>query len=325
MIRSPNATSGNGASLTHEVFASILRRADWIERAIFTHDDALGWTRRATAQLVELGLLREIARSDLVRCNDCSESCFVPAELTRDGRTGEMIGFYYCSHEYEGGPKTFDLEEFRRWEFCFDRFAALLAETLGLRAVEPVVPHRVCLLGTLPTGGGPLDVFLACCLREKDAPSVIERAARLRASTAPVVLVWNRPPKRALWQDVRPTVLMISEHVTWNQAESRLDPGTLPDLLRSIRPPLREDDWLTVTDCARMLMKDLPHIELDRAKARVSRAANAGKFTTNGKKRDARRIDRTSFDAWRLEQRDRDLDEEDRGDRSERPLFGRRD
>lgn len=71
-------------------------------------------------------------------------------------------------------------------------------------------------------------------------------------------------------------------------------------------------------DCALLLMKDLPHLELEHAKARVSKAANAGKFTTNGKKRDARRIERTSFDAWRLQQRDRDLDAEDDEDRLER-------
>jgi DNA-binding response OmpR family regulator len=68
--------------------------------------------------------------------------------------------------------------------------------------------------------------------------------------------------------------------------------------------------WLTVTECARMLCKDLPGLRLDRAKARVSRAASAGKFETNGKKSVARRIESVSFNAWRLALRDRDLDSE---------------
>lgn len=301
MIRSPGTTSRGGALLTNEVFASILSRADWIERAIFTYDEFHRWGRRTMDQLVELGLLREIERASVVRCDDCCEGCFVPAELDTDARTGKMVGYYFCSHEYEGGPKTFDLDEFRQWEFRLDGLAALVAEALGLGTIEPVVPHRVCLLGTLPTGGGPLDIFLACGLWTKDASSVIERASRLRTSAAPVVLVLTRPPRPILWHDVRPTVLVLAEHVSWNEAESRLAVSSLLHMLRSIRPPVHEEAWLTVTECARLVMKDSSYLELREARARVSWAANTAKFATNGKKRDARRIERTSFDAWRLD------------------------
>ncbi len=139
----------------------------------------------------------------------------------------------------------------------------------------------------------------------------IERASRLRTSTAPVVLVLTRLPKPDLWQEVRPTVLVLEEHVSWNESESRLDVGSLLDMLRTLRPPVREEAWLTVKECALLLMKDLPYIDLNRAKARVSKAANKAKFTTNGRRGTARRIERVSFDAWRLEQRDRDLAKED--------------
>ena len=86
----------------------------------------------------------------------------------------------------------------------------------------------------------------------------------------------------------------------------------MKDALRSLRPPARVATWLTVTDCARLLMKDIPRLDLEHAKARVSKASNTDKLVTNGKKRNARRIERVSFDAWRLRQRDRDLDMEDR-------------
>lgn len=73
---------------------------------------------------------------------------------------------------------------------------------------------------------------------------------------------------------------------------------------------------LTVTAAARFLLKDIDHLTLDRAKARVSNAANRRKFLTNGKKGAARRIDEISFKAWRLDEREKNLDAEE-GDSDE--------
>ena len=82
------------------------------------------------------------------------------------------------------------------------------------------------------------------------------------------------------------------------------------------RPPVPKQDWLRVTDGAALLRKDLPGLDLKKAKARVSWAAQVGKFQTNGKSRNERRIEPVNFNSWRLEQRDRDLDKEDREERS---------
>lgn len=68
-------------------------------------------------------------------------------------------------------------------------------------------------------------------------------------------------------------------------------------------------DWLTVKAAARTLMKDL-NLDFAAAKSRVLRAADSKKFESAGDK-GSRRIDPVSFSAWRLEQRDRDLDAED--------------
>jgi len=59
------------------------------------------------------------------------------------------------------------------------------------------------------------------------------------------------------------------------------------------------------------LLKDMPHLDLKQANARVSIAASREKFKTNGQAREHRRIEPNSFQAWRLAQRDRDLDRED--------------
>lgn len=67
---------------------------------------------------------------------------------------------------------------------------------------------------------------------------------------------------------------------------------------------------LTVTAAAQLLMRDIPGLNLDRARARVSKAAGRDEFEHTGTFR-ARRIDPVSFDLWRLRQRDRDLDREE--------------
>jgi DNA-binding response OmpR family regulator len=69
-----------------------------------------------------------------------------------------------------------------------------------------------------------------------------------------------------------------------------------------------ESRWLTVTQGAHLLLNDVDGIVLENAKARVSRAASAGRFRTNAKHGAHRRIEPISFDAWRLKQRDINLD-----------------
>lgn len=65
--------------------------------------------------------------------------------------------------------------------------------------------------------------------------------------------------------------------------------------------------WLTVTDAGQFLLDVGSGINLKKARARISKAADAGKFRTNGKKGRYRRIEQDSFNTWRFEQRDRDM------------------
>lgn len=62
------------------------------------------------------------------------------------------------------------------------------------------------------------------------------------------------------------------------------------------------EEWLTVTDAARLRLDDCDGLNLELAKAQVSRAADRGKFTAVGEGR-ARRIEPGSFSLWRDQQR----------------------
>lgn len=68
--------------------------------------------------------------------------------------------------------------------------------------------------------------------------------------------------------------------------------------------------WLTVTQAARQHLEDIPGMTLAQATAKISRACDTHKILASGNGRD-RRIEPTSFDAWRLAQRERELDRAD--------------
>ena len=67
--------------------------------------------------------------------------------------------------------------------------------------------------------------------------------------------------------------------------------------------------WITVTEAAQRHTTDRDDLSLETAKVRVTRAASRGAFRATGEGRD-RRIDPISFDAWRLAEREADLDDD---------------
>lgn len=69
--------------------------------------------------------------------------------------------------------------------------------------------------------------------------------------------------------------------------------------------------WLTVTEAAREHLEDVDGITLAQATAKISRACDRQKILASGHGRD-RRIEPTSFGAWRLAQRERELDRTDK-------------
>ena len=325
-----------------EVLRSVLSRAERPDTSIFTAQEVARWPRGSHERLVELGLLREIQPADEVLCDECDRGCYVRPDLVRHPQTGEMVAVFFCLEPEHGGRIQRSADVLRQWEFSFDGLLNLLAEGLdlpltcrselplsGRAAIRPrcgrrhvkgllgrpetLVPGRLAFVGALPTGGGPLEVFVVRGLRWDDGDSLIDRAPRLKASPGAAVLTLRDVPEPRFWRGLRPAAtLAICDHISWDERRYCPNVDSLEELLRSLRPSVPEEQWLTVTGCARLLMRDLPHLTLKRAQARVSKAANTGHFATNGRCGQDRRIERSSFDAWRLAQRDRDLDEEDR-------------
>jgi CheY-like chemotaxis protein len=70
---------------------------------------------------------------------------------------------------------------------------------------------------------------------------------------------------------------------------------------------IARENWLTVTQAAGLLVHDLPSLNIKKARSRISTAASRHEFKTTGERMN-RRIEPNSFAAWRLKQRDRDLE-----------------
>lgn len=292
-----------------DAFDRLLRLADGLQEPVFTFDEVHRWPTGLLEQFVQVGLLQEIEPAREVRCESCEEGHLLTPDIREYPAVGRTIGVARCP---ECGRVTVELDRLRQWSIHFEGLASLLAAGLDFHPpVEAVVADRLCLLGLLSTSSGPLDLFLARGLCWPDAASTVGAADRLRAASCPVVVVPDRLPAPDIWSSIRPTVLSLSELSTWDNTEGRPDFSPLVDMMRTIRPPVKEVNWLTVTEGAQLLLQDVSGLDLEKAKARVSKAATAGKFRTNGQSGAARRIDCDSFSTWRLEQRERDLDAED--------------
>ena len=251
----------------------LLSRLDHEVSPVVTFADLKRWQAGVAKAMIHAGLLREIEPATSIVYEGCDERCLITPELIENPDTGRVVGVHYCKRD-GCGRITVDPDELRQWEPSFEAVASTVARVVDLSgAVAPVLPGRIYLLGTLPTGGGPLDVFLARGLAWDDGRTAIENSDRLRSSSNPVVLGPACVPRAESWDGVRPTLLSLKEHASWNARRASLDLGGLPDALRSVRPRVPDERWLTVTECARLVANDLPSLTLGQAKARVSRAA----------------------------------------------------
>jgi hypothetical protein len=74
---------------------------------------------------------------------------------------------------------------------------------------------------------------------------------------------------------------------------------------------VHQEGWLTVSEAATQHLDDVDGMSLEAARVRVSRGATSKKFVSSGDGK-ARRIDPTTFAAWRLNQREKSLNQFDR-------------
>lgn len=125
-----------------------------------------------------------------------------------------------------------------------------------------------------------------------------EQAERIRTHRAEIDIVWLTTEEGAPW----PAPVTAVE-LALLQGRKAIQPPTLflvPD------HAVQEQEWLTVAEAAKQHLNDVDGLTYSVAKAKISRACNAGKIRSRGVG-PQRRIDPGSFAEWRLHERERNL------------------
>ncbi|KAA0213815.1 MAG: hypothetical protein DYG94_11500 [Leptolyngbya sp. PLA3] len=292
-----------------EPLRELLGRFELQNAGPITAQEARRWGRGFVARLSELGVLREATPAASIRNEACEHACDMEPEVVTHAVTGERFGIHRCVRE-ECGVVRVPLDDLRRWECDLVGFAGAVGRAVDAGGQIVVdVPGRLIEVGRIIAGDSWRDVFLARGLAWDDAATALADARRLKASDAPLVLALGKLPSTGVWPDCHPAVALLSDIVSLNGGGMAVDCTGVIGRHTKPHPSAIESKWITVTEAGEMLLSDVSGITLKQAMARVSRAGTAGKFTTNGKERQARRIDRASFSTWRLEQREKDLAE----------------
>lgn len=104
------------------------------------------------------------------------------------------------------------------------------------------------------------------------------------------------------------TVSGLSIALPWAFVQFHLAQGLrrvpLDDVILDPSAPLLP--WLTVTEAAQQHIEDVDGMTIKYARAKISRACDAGQIVSRGCRRE-RKIEPVSFRAWRLVEREKDL------------------
>jgi len=290
-----------------EPLRDLLGRFELEHAGPVTAQEAHRWGSEFVERLSTLGVLRETTPAARLRNELCEHGCDMEPEIVTHATTGERFGVHRCLRE-ECGLVRIPLDDLRRWEF--DLMGAGEAVSGAISAGGKVtmdVPGRLVEVGRVVSGDTWRDVFLARGLAWSDAATALADARRLKASGSPLVVALAELPRTDVWANCHPAVALLSDVVSFEDAELAVDLSGVIGRQTTPHASAIENKWITVTEAGEMLLSDVSGITLEQAKARVSKAATNGKFTTNGKQRQARRIDHESFSVWRLEQREKDL------------------
>ncbi len=277
---------------------------------VLTPQDARAWPREWLASIETMGILDPHAQAEEIIYDGCDHECAVP-NLGFEAHPDDperLVSVHRCLHGC--GVVFLEPRDFEQWRFSLVGLARSVASAIDASGViVEDVPGRVVLVGTANVGGQASEVFLGFGLARPDAAIIAATAERLIASERPVVLSVGVKPGDIWSVGTRPQTAVLAEHAALEAGCLRLDLAQIFPTQGVVE--VKPGGWITVTEAAELMHENLPFLSITKWKARVSKAAGAGRFRTNGKRGTARRIDIHSFNTWRLEQRDIDLARED--------------
>lgn len=290
----------------HDNFGRLLARVEHLRDGLLSPQDARAWPREWLGSLEALGIIEAAGFADEIVLDGGDHECVAPnlGFEKHPDNPDRLICIHRCMNGC--GRVILEPRDFEQWRFSLLGLAEAVRIAIGASGeVIEDVTGRIVLVGTASVAGAVCEVFVGYGLARPDAAAVVASASRLAASERPAVLSVGVKPGDIWSVGKRPMTAVLAEHACLGTEGLDLDLAKVfpASGLVEVKP----DAWITVTDAAKLLLTDVSGIDLNKAKARVSKAAGEGRFRTNGKDGRNRRIDRDSFSTWRLEQREKDL------------------
>jgi hypothetical protein len=286
----------------------LLHRVDFPDAEILTYDDLHHWGDEVAKTFVSAGLVMPAGLATEIPCPECGDGTMVRVERVA---MGDRI-VATCWGRDKPHRIAMAIGRIQFWRFDLAGLARLVAENAdALGSASVVVPDRLVHAGSIAFRGSTHELFIARGIAWTDARSTIADADRLRMSPLAVVLAVGAIPPFGVWRAQQPALGEVTQVIRWTAggATARFDSLATQEVVA--HPSCSSGDWLTVTDAARRLADVRSGLDLRLARARVSRAASASKFRTNGELGLGRRVHSPSFSLWLLEQREIDLREQD--------------
>ena len=286
-------------------FVECLRRADRREGCEVGHLFTWHWARGWAEHLEAIGMLERTHDAEWWMCERCEA---VSAHVERryvDDRGVHMAKI--CCRERGYHLDAVEVEQLRMWSVSMLGLAKLLGRSLRAAGeVRTIVPGRLVSLGEFKSDADRREAFVARGTTWDDAARVFGTRDEIREAGAPLVVVLDRRPSRAIWNGGAPLVVSATNT---RLAGDRIDTSDWGLLAGEVEVPTTE--WMTLTQAATRVLDVVSDTTIEKARARVAGAVRRGRIRTNGRSGTERRLEPGTFSVWLLEQRERDLAAED--------------
>lgn len=210
----------------NELLQLLLVAVDDVGR-VFDYAEIRTWPPGAFDQFRRLRLLRASAGGLMAPCPNCLEAHTETVTVLEES-DGRRRYFIPC-------PESLRVEVTAEmccgWHVDLEALANLVAASIGLHGVKPIVPGRLWRLGRTKWQDGTRQVLFATRLIDDDASSVVCHVGTLGRD---VVLVPHHVPDERLWPQRVPPVIALSQVASLDANNLVLDNAAMAEAVAEI-------------------------------------------------------------------------------------------
>jgi hypothetical protein len=198
------------------------RRADLPDH-VFTFDETRRWPEADREALLQLGILRQTDDAESLTCEACGDDEDVITGLGRELRV----------HCRLLGLRSVRPERVQQWDVDFGSLGRHLQAGLQLAGeIDEVAQSRIWMLGRRKVIDRAAEFFLIQGIAWPDSLNLLQGAARLHGSPAPIVLIPDRLPEQAEWRASGRAPFRLSEWTSLRDGQLVVEFDAFADLYR---------------------------------------------------------------------------------------------